>query len=223
MTLRNTERNWTSCDFPVERPNGWLRIPSSYTKRNRPYLYLKESGPRYEHLWTYWSQGVGQQLVVLFHPYNTGADGLKHVARIVNEVFPESDILIPEYPAGIFVDANPLKIVGQITNLIDDLYAERRFEEVYFVGHSLGSVIARKIYVCAWGQTSAAPFEPELLDTFPVCKDWAPKVKRIILLAGLARDWQISHHLPIHKVLFQKIGAIIGDIKTLTGARVIAS
>lgn len=215
MVIVNHQLNWQACDFTVKGIEGaWGKVAPTYTQNNRPYFYWLDNRLCRKKLYTYWLHQQSNHLVVLFHPFNSGAREMRHVALVVHKAFPEADILIPEFPAGIVDDTNPLAVVQQITALLDAVCQEHLFEDIYFVGHSLGSVIARKIYACAWKQTEIAPFETELehLDTDRL---WATKVKRIILLAGLSQGWQISHHLPLGQALAQKVGCFIGDIRTL--------
>src|SRR5205807_2775131 len=91
---------------------------------------------------------------------------------------------------------------------------------IYFVGHSIGALLCRKVYVTAQGETPDAPFEQELQGE--VSRPWAKRVRRIILLAGMNRGWRISHHLSMSKAIMMSIGVCAGRIKEfLTGKKLL--
>jgi pimeloyl-ACP methyl ester carboxylesterase len=166
----------------------------------------------------YWKEGKEQKLFVLLHAYTANAQKFCHVCRILNEELGDPYILIPEFPADLFSTANPLVIVRDVVRLIDRIDKERRFNEIILVGHSLGALLARQVYVCACGEKEKAPFEKELAD-FRQAREWVEKVNRIILLAGMNRGWQISHHLSPLTALAQSAGVILGNLMTLVGRK----
>ncbi|MGF1522202.1 MAG: esterase/lipase family protein [Leptolyngbyaceae cyanobacterium] len=166
----------------------------------------------------YWKEGKERKLVVLLHAYTASAQNFCHVCRTIDRELDSPHILIPEFPAGLFSTANPLVIVRDVVRLIDCLDKERMFKEIILVGHSLGALLARQVYVCACGETEKAPFEKELAD-FRQAREWVEKVNRIILLAAMNRGWQISHHLSPLNVLAQSAGVILGNLMTLVGRK----
>ena len=91
-------------------------------------------------------------------------------------------ILVDDVPIGSMAEPNQNEL-------------ERKYEDIYLIGHSIGGLIARKVYVTACGQLPEAPFEPELQDQQP--RQWANRVRRIILLAGMNGGWKISHHFSL--------------------------
>ena len=139
---------------------------------------------------------------------------------------PNADIVLPKLPAGTFSFADPNAIVQQLLELIDRAWAERQhcpdgqsYARIILVGHSLGALLARKVYVCACGQNADAPFEPEIVQRGEPTREWASKVERIILFAGMNRGWTISHHLPLQKAILIRLGVFIGDILKLIRRR----
>lgn len=155
---------------------------------------------------------------VLLHHYLIRAKNLGHLSKVVHQELPDADILIPDVPAGLFSTANCLIIVRDLLRWIDQFEQENNYDQIIFVGHSLGALLARKVYVCACGETDKAPFETPLVEFVPG-KTWAGKVTRIILLAGMNRGWHISHHLSPLFVLSQSVGVFFGNLITLFGRK----
>jgi pimeloyl-ACP methyl ester carboxylesterase len=166
----------------------------------------------------YWKAGQTKKLVVLVHGYTNNAQHFNSVCQILEETLDDPDLLIPEFPAGLASTANPHLIVHDVLKVIDWLDRKRDFNEIIFVGHSIGALLARKVYVCACGEQEQAPFEKELADC-QQARTWAEKVQRIILLAGMNRGWQTSHHLSPVIVLAQTLGKSIGNLMTLVGRK----
>jgi len=163
------------------------------------------------------------RLVVLLHAYGLNADALDAVARTVRKApgFERSDLLTPSLPLGMFSTANLNTIARDVLHLIDEHFNESRHKQIYFVGHSVGALLARKVYVTAHGETEDAPFEPELKGEGR--RDWVTKVRRIVLLAGMNRGWKISHHLSISRAAWGMVGISVGRIKEfLTGKSLLA-
>lgn len=84
---------------------------------------------------------------------------------------------------------------------IDTRWKPEQHRGVILIGHSLGGLIARKIYAAACGSYGQAPMEAELEAANP--RPWADKVERVILLASLDRGWRLSHEVALSQVLLQ--------------------
>lgn len=161
--------------------------------------------------------GASRELVVLLHAYTSSPERLRHVRNIVINERPDADIFTPSLPAGMFSLADPVVIAGQLLKDLDTLWNERLeqsdrqvYEHITLIGHSLGALLARKIYVYACGETDQVPFEDGSAATEP--RVWAEKVERIILLAGMNRGWSISPHMtPIHAIGW-RLSSFIGEV-----------
>jgi pimeloyl-ACP methyl ester carboxylesterase len=164
----------------------------------------------------YWKKGEGRKLIVLLHGYTTGTQSLCYVSQIVHQELSDADLLIPEFPAGIFSTADCLIVVRDVVRLIDWFEGQKEYDQIVLVGFSMGSLLARKVYVCACGETKKAPFERTLAE-FNQGKAWARKVERIVLLAGMNRGWQISHHLSPLTAFTYSFGVVLGNLMTLVG------
>jgi alpha-beta hydrolase superfamily lysophospholipase len=159
------------------------------------------------------------RLVVMLHGYTRTAESLDAVAKAVRKApgFERSDILRPRLPLGMFSTANLNILAKDVLRRIDEHFTENSHEEICFVGHSVGALLVRKVYVTAQGETSDAPFEPELQGE--IARAWAKRVKRIVLLAGMNRGWRISHHLSIRRAIFATLGICVGRVWELLRRR----
>lgn len=158
-------------------------------------------------------------LVVILHAYTHRAADLSSVEKTVVEIWPNAEIYRPELPASLFSMANPNRIAAGLLGSIDQKVKDAQgkgqpFQRIILVGHSLGALLARKLYVMACGEVAAAPFEPECKehgflggDTPIPPRSWAIKVSRIVLLAGMNRGWRVSHHISLKRAPLWAIGS----------------
>jgi len=169
-------------------------------------------------------KGSSRELVVILHAYAHSPKRLNAVRGIVTNELPDADIYIPNLPMDLFSIAKPTAIVQQLLTDIDKIYTNRQersdtviYEKIILIGHSLGALLARKLYVCACGEILEAPIEQEIKAEAP--RPWAEKVERIILLAGMNGGWQISHHLSLLNAISWTIGTLCGNILWFLGRR----
>jgi alpha-beta hydrolase superfamily lysophospholipase len=133
-------------------------------------------------------------LVVIFHAFGFNPDKMGHIEKITAELLPNvKKIHTPKLPFGAFDTTNLLDVVNNQLIEINELCNNDEYDRIILIGHSLGAGLARKIYICAHGQTDAAPFEANLSHKAGYL--WADKIDRIILLAAVNRGWSISPHL----------------------------
>ncbi|HYN82317.1 MAG TPA: hypothetical protein VES88_12505 [Gemmatimonadaceae bacterium] len=93
---------------------------------------------------------------------------------------------------------DPSVITEQLLDQIDLRWAERiakgePYRHIILIGHSVGAVLARSVYVHACGENADAPWGAKARSRAP--KSWAKSVSRLILLAAMSRGWSISHNL----------------------------
>lgn len=102
--------------------------------------------------------GRSTHLVVAVHGWTASSTTLAGVCAAVNNALPNADLLIPDYPAGLFSTADPIEITeATLVKCIADAVKNRKskggaYEEIVFIGHSLGALLVRKAYVFAKGQ-----------------------------------------------------------------------
>ena len=145
-----------------------------------------------------WLQGKGDALYVLIHGYASSAENMSSLVKLVNEM-DEPSILIPQYASSPLSRVDPNIIVRDILRFIDKQDADMNFKTMTLVGHSLGALLARKIYVCSQGEKKEASFEQPLKE-FILPRKWSSRVHNIVLLAGLNRGWQISEKMSLNNL-----------------------
>jgi pimeloyl-ACP methyl ester carboxylesterase len=154
------------------------------------------------------------KLVVLLHGYTCSPSKMKHVRDSVLAKYKDADLFIPELPTSVCSFVDPVYIVRKILIQIDRLCVKRKrnkqnqYEEIILIGHSLGALLVRKLYVYACGADREYLFEPKVKKKR---REWVDRVKRIILLAGMNRGWEISHHMPPKRVIVWTVGVAIGN------------
>ena len=116
------------------------------------------------------------------------------MAKALKDILPDADVLGPRMPFSWHSLQSLDEITTYVLGRVDSRWDEH-YENVFFIGHSLGGIIARKVYVVVNGPIPDVQFDPKL--PVPEAKPWAQCVKRIILLAGTNRGWALSHHLSL--------------------------
>ncbi|MEZ4705846.1 MAG: hypothetical protein R3A44_01490 [Caldilineaceae bacterium] len=152
-----------------------------------------------------------ETLVVLLHGITSKTGSLHHVRKVVDETLESTAILYPELPARVLSFADPNQIVQELLEIMDQVWAGRKpYKRILLIGHSLGALLARKLYICACGENPDAPFEASIEVKSP--RAWAHVVERIILLAGMNRGWTISHNLSLTNAISFRAGAVLGHL-----------
>lgn len=167
-------------------------------------------------------RGNHEELVVLIHAYTHSPSRLNYVKKVItdNDQLINADILMPDINAGVYSYADPVKITYEILTKIDEYWSRNQYKRIILIGHSLGALLARKIYVYACGENPEAPFE---FEKTPVDllkpKEWAANVDRVILLAGMNRGWEISYHMSLLRTTAFSIGVFLGELLVLASRR----
>lgn len=171
------------------------------------------------HLAGFENRGESSELIVLLHAYMSSSAKLQSVRDVVANEFPNADLYIPDFQAGWSSTENPTQITQTLLEDIDNIWKHREeqtssaYKRIILVGHSLGALIARKIYVCACGEIADAPLEKQISAKVP--RPWASRVERVILVAGMNRGWRISHHLSLGNAALWSVGSFFGNILSL--------
>ena len=167
-------------------------------------------------------RGASKILVVMLHSYAGSPKQLDSIQHLIAAEYADADFYIPNMPASIFSAANPIAMVQEYLQTIDHLYAEscrntdagqsseQGYEKIVLLGISLGSLLARKIYIYACGENTNFEFEKGVTQRDP--RPWAAKVERIILLAGMNRGWHVSAYLSKVSALLWLLGCFIGNL-----------
>lgn len=130
------------------------------------------------------------RLVVVLHAFTNSRDDMMAVRNAVWEVYPNADVLTPNYNSGIFSNADLFQTAHQISEAINSAADKRArlgrpYEKIVLIGHSIGALLARKAYLYGKGNSPDHPFTPGKNPP----RGWFEKVERIILLAGINRGW----------------------------------
>jgi pimeloyl-ACP methyl ester carboxylesterase len=136
-------------------------------------------------------QRTGERLFVLVHGWEHTAKNLDHLKCAVQAVFPSDDVLLPCYPASRWSNGDLRDVAEGCVGLIEGAWGKHQdggYKQIILIGHSLGALIARKVYLIAHGQYS--DYEQRTL--FVAGKRaWAPCITRLVLLAGMNRGWKL--------------------------------
>jgi pimeloyl-ACP methyl ester carboxylesterase len=163
------------------------------------------------------SSGILGPLVVLFHGYTNQPEDMDGIEGLVKTSLPGAQVIKPEMPLTRWSTADPRKVVLRLLGEINREWSNQRDRDIIFIGHSVGGLLARKVYVAACGPTRDAPFSDVLNITKP--QPWAARVKRIILLAGMNRGWEVSYHFSAKKAIIWTVGVWIGNVIGFVGRR----
>ena len=155
--------------------------------------------------------GRSKDLVVILHAFRGGPDYLASVAQHVHTLFPDADQYLPQLPCHLFSRADPEEIAKTQLHAIDQIWEDKEggYASIIFVGHSIGGLLARRIFLLKSAQEASG--RPRQDTPF-----WAEKVDRIVLLAGMNRGWSAGHHLSLASYVQWKIGtgiaAVLGPV-----------
>ena len=143
-------------------------------------------------------------LIIALHGTGKTEDSLEGVLDVVRAAFPgipKENIHCPQLVTRALTRESLLAITRRAMDEIDTRWKPEQHRGVILIGHSLGGLIARKIYAAACGSCVEAPMETELGAANP--RPWADKVERVILLASLDRGWRLSHEVALSQVILQ--------------------
>jgi pimeloyl-ACP methyl ester carboxylesterase len=170
--------------------------------------------------------GESRRLAVLLHAYTGDSGNLADTCEVLLGAYgSDTDVLMPDLPFGVFSMTDPYVVVADLIKQVDDAWETKEkagspYEDVVLVGHSIGSLFVRKLYVAASGETADAPFEPALVNRLAELqasdlkkpRKWAAATQRVILLAGLNSGWTISHHMTPLRGIVYSAGLWLGRV-----------
>jgi pimeloyl-ACP methyl ester carboxylesterase len=166
------------------------------------------------------SASTPRRLVLVLHGYMKGPADVEQVVGAIREVWPDAKIVVPKLPMTLLSLARPNEIVVRLADLVDARWrADGEYDEIVFVGHSFGALLARKLYVVACGECARAPFEDSLRQALQLSAGqlfrgyaWAGSIRRIVLLAAMNRGWRVSHHVKPLRAVAWSIGTVFGSL-----------
>ncbi|WP_187430926.1 hypothetical protein ROLI_033110 [Roseobacter fucihabitans] len=150
--------------------------------------------------------GASKQLVVLLHSYRASAETLGSVSDLVRQAFPDADQYVPELALETDALTDPEVLAQHHCEGINKICGAHDYDSIFFVGHSIGGLLARRIYLNALNASEQGNG----------ASHWVDKVERIILLAGMNRGWQAGHQLSLWNLIRWRIGAVLAVLHGLT-------
>ena len=161
-------------------------------------------------------------LVVLLHGYTCERRHMRTIEVAAKDRFGDADVYRPTLPLSLLSMRHPDEIVAALLTHIDHIWAEKKggYKKLVLVGHSMGALLARKLYVCACGQTDIAPFDEQFSKFGASVAEARPRagcVDRLVLLAGMNRGWQVSHHLSLRWAAWWLLGLFFCRVSMLFG------
>ncbi len=185
--------------------------------------------------------GRSTQLAVFLHAFrHEGRDLCPAIAALLGTpAGADADVLAPDLPFGMLSRARPEDVLAALIKRVDDQWKARQdsghpYQSLLLVGHSMGGLFARKLYLAGQGEHEEAAFEDGLKAGLRALgaqglskpRDWAAVPTRIVLMAGINRGWSISHHMSLQRGLEMGLGvwtsrlvqAVGGDAFTVMSA-----
>jgi pimeloyl-ACP methyl ester carboxylesterase len=154
-------------------------------------------------------------LVIMLHGYSTKTNKYESLRYTLMDIYQCKEVLMPPLKLSMFSWAKPNQIVLEILSIIDTAWnnireQENRTPAIILVGHSIGALLARKVYITACGENQMAPFEKELTGCNKLA--WAEHVEKIILLAGINRGWTINPRISVPRAFLIGLLTQIGKL-----------
>jgi pimeloyl-ACP methyl ester carboxylesterase len=101
-------------------------------------------------------------------------------------------------------------VVIDLLHHIDQIVAGRDYERIIIVGHSLGALIARRLFLVAAGNPPGFQSEKPLLCENP--RAWASLVDRLVTLGAFNRGWQVSGRMGWYYSFLLNLVGLIGHL-----------
>jgi hypothetical protein len=161
---------------------------------------------------------TAQRLAIVLHGMRMEPGDLKSLTATILSTpgYADTRLIVPRLPVGIFSTAQTDDISACLITLVDREWQKREaagqpYRSMLLVGHSIGSLFVRKLYVVARGELKAAPFEKGLREALGMHGDnagpvprrgrWVDTVDRIVLLGAINRGWSADHHMPLVRMV----------------------
>lgn len=146
-----------------------------------------------------------RRLVVLLHGWTSSARRLEALAQLIRQHLPDADIYVPDMPIRRWNATDPAKdIVAALVEGIDRRCAKRDYASIVLMGHSTGGVLARKLFLAAWGAA-------EDVDASRHCHSWAERIERIIFIAAVNRGWTVTSATSYIDSAAWRYGILVAD------------
>ena len=148
-------------------------------------------------------------LAVILHGWWAGPAKMQAVRDSVEqELGAGVRILMPRLPYHSVWCLQPAAdMVKLVLDLIDAEQAAHPADSIILIGHSLGAVIARRVYLVACGAPAGFHCEEPLAQQLP--RAWSGNVSRILMLGAFNRGWHISERMGwLYAIWFNIVGLV---------------
>ncbi len=137
------------------------------------------------------ARGASRQLIVLLHASGQTTGSMASMAVAAQHAMLDADTWLPPLPiSNLLTRSRGADLTEQITKGIGALVAARTtrpdgaaYQEIILVGHSFGAALAR----AAWAEAMGG--QPDGSADLNAAQPWGKLIRRIILLAAVARGW----------------------------------
>jgi predicted esterase len=155
------------------------------------------------------------RLIVVVHAYQGSNVQMSDVRKAIEESRNDAEILMVQYPAGTWSNADCFQISSKLCEEINRRYTANRYKSIEFVGYSMGALLARKSYVYACGHIEDLDPNPASKAEMRPAYEWATNgtVKRFVLLAGTNRGWSTRirpNGMTLWHQFLYKAGKLVG-------------
>lgn len=146
-----------------------------------------------------------RELVVMLHAFTHSPRDMCQIGTWLHANDPaRPDLLVPSLPLTTFSQAPIERIAADVVARVNQVWKTRAqqpdggYTRVRFIGHSMGSLIARRVYLDGLAAGEDAP--------------WAARTDRLLLFAGVNRGWTIDHHMSLVNSTVYQLGVTLNDI-----------
>ncbi len=136
-------------------------------------------------------------LVVILHGWSTDPRSMGDLSNAARGAFVGEfgvDLYVPKLAYSKWNSfASPDDVTSKLLGELDEICVGDRYSRIILVGHSIGGVIARRLFLVAVGMNEIVPSEGSLQDQ--QIRSWGVRICRIITLGALNRGWIRSGRL----------------------------
>jgi pimeloyl-ACP methyl ester carboxylesterase len=175
-------------------------------------------------------------LIVMLHSFSSGREMLVDLFGAVQEAFGDNiDIYAPTLPYARRLDstgagATVVNLIGDLDAIWDSKSGEK-YDKVVFIGHSLGGVLARRVFLAGSlnppDYSDGFKIRDELWDAITKERgeekdlpcEWAKRVERLVMLATWDKGWTISDRTSWFYSIGLNILGLWGRVTELLGRR----
>jgi alpha-beta hydrolase superfamily lysophospholipase len=175
-------------------------------------------------------------LVVILHSFSSGRETLADLISVVRKELGDTvDVFAPTLPYGRPLDstgagATVVNLVGELDAIWESKSGDK-YAKVIFIGHSLGGVLARRVFLAGSlnppDYSDGFKIRDELWDAISKQRgeeknlpcEWAPRVDRLILLATWDKGWTISDRTSWFYSIGLNLLGLWGRVTELLGRR----